>query len=138
MRAGGAQERRLVHPDRRYRRRFRLVDRREYSDAQLRGRPTSQQRHLDRRLLHRLRDAPRSFNIKDYADFTDHEGSNLSYEDTCRGMSRGMNHSIEEGARDTGREQEAQVGRRKASATTWWTGLRRRERRFESCRGHHA
>ena len=32
---------------------------------------------------------------------------------------------------------ERTVGRQKASAITRSTGLRRRERRFESCRGHH-
>jgi hypothetical protein len=41
-------------------------------------------------------------------------------------------------SKDTTGEQEAQVGRRKASAITRSTGLRRQERRFESCRGHHA
>jgi hypothetical protein len=35
-------------------------------------------------------------------------------------------------------EQKDQVGHQKASATTRSTGLRRRERRFESCRGHHS
>ena len=60
-----------------------------------------------------------------------------SYEDTFRGMSRGSNHGAQEATRDTGREQKAQIGRRKASAITRSTGLRRRERRFESCRGHH-
>ena len=64
--------------------------------------------------------------------------SNSSTEDTRRGMSRGTNHSTQEATRDTGREQKAQVGRQKASAITTSTGLRRRERRFESCRGHHA
>ena len=64
--------------------------------------------------------------------------SNSSTEDTRRGMSRGTNHSTQEVTRDTGREQKAQVGRRKASAITRSTGLRRRERRFESCRGHYA
>ena len=63
--------------------------------------------------------------------------SNSSTEDSRRGMSRGTNHSTQEATRDTGREQKAQVGRRKASAITRSTGLRRRERRFESCRGHH-
>jgi hypothetical protein len=37
---------------------------------------------------------------------------------------------------ETRREQEAQVGLRKALAITRSTGPRRRERRFESCRGH--
>ena len=64
--------------------------------------------------------------------------SNSSTEDTRRGMPRGTNHSPREATRDTGREQKAQVGRQKASAITRSTGLRRRERRFESCRGHHA
>ena len=40
--------------------------------------------------------------------------SNSSTEDTRRGMSRGTNHSTREATRDTGREQKAQVGRRKA------------------------
>jgi hypothetical protein len=62
--------------------------------------------------------------------------SNLSYEDVRRGMARGTNHSAQEATRDTRREQKAQVGREKASAITRSTGLRRRERRFESCRGH--
>ena len=64
--------------------------------------------------------------------------SNSSYEDIRRGMARGANHSTQEATRDTRREQKAQVGRQKASAITRSTGLRRRERRFESCRGHHA
>ena len=59
-----------------------------------------------------------------------------SNEDTPRGMSRGTNHSTEELTIDTEREQEAQVGREKASGITTSTDLRRRERRFESCRGH--
>jgi transposase, IS5 family len=62
---------------------------------------------------------------------------NLSYEDIRRGMSRGSNHGAQEATRDTGREQKAQVGHQKAPAITRSTGLRRRERRFESCRGHH-
>ena len=60
-----------------------------------------------------------------------------SFEDVRCGMSRGTNHSTQEVTRDTGREQEAQVGRPKAPPITRSTGLRRRERRFESCRGHH-
>ena len=61
----------------------------------------------------------------------------MSYEDNRRGMSRGLNHSTREATRDAGREQKVEVGRQKASAITTSTGLRRRERRFESCRGHH-
>jgi hypothetical protein len=64
--------------------------------------------------------------------------SNSSTEDSRRGMSRGTNQSPQEAARDTTREHKAQVGRQKASATTTSTGLRRWERRFESCRGHTA
>jgi hypothetical protein len=64
-------------------------------------------------------------------------GSETSYQDSRRGMPRGTNHSTQEATRDTGRERKAQVGRRKASPITSRTGLRRRERRFESCRGHH-
>ena len=79
----------------------------------------------------------RKIRIFDYAKFAEHEVSKSSYEDTRRGMSRGSNHSTQEATQDTGREQEAQVGRRKTSAITRSTGLRRRERRFESCRGHH-
>jgi hypothetical protein len=52
-------------------------------------------------------------------------------------MFRGSNHGARKATRDTRREQEAQVGRLKASAITTSTGLRRRERRFESCRGHN-
>jgi hypothetical protein len=52
-------------------------------------------------------------------------------------MSRGMNRSAEEVTGDTRRELKAQVDVRKAVAITTSTGLRRRERRFESCRGHH-
>jgi hypothetical protein len=78
-----------------------------------------------------------TFNINDNADFAEHEGLDSSTEDTRRGMSRGTNHSTQEATRDTRREQEAQVGRQKALAITGSTGLRRRERRFESCRGHH-
>ena len=52
-------------------------------------------------------------------------------------MSRGTNHSPRGVTGDTDREQKAQVGRHKAPAITSSTGLRRRERRFESCRGHH-
>ena len=74
--------------------------------------------------------------IKNYADFAEHT-LQVSTEDTGRGMSRGSNHSTQEVTRDTGLEQKAQVGRRKAPAITGSTGLRRRERRFESCRGHH-
>ena len=37
--------------------------------------------------------------------------SNWSTEDTRRGMSRGTNHSTQEGIRVTGREQKAQVDR---------------------------
>jgi hypothetical protein len=59
-----------------------------------------------------------------------------SYEDTRRGMLRGTNHSTQEATRDAGRQQKAQLERSKASASTRSTGLRRRERRFESCRGH--
>jgi hypothetical protein len=64
--------------------------------------------------------------------------SKSSIVDTRRGMPRGANHSMQEAFRDTRREQTAQVGHQKASAITRSTGLRRRERRFESCRGHHA
>jgi hypothetical protein len=53
-------------------------------------------------------------------------------------MSRGTNHSAEGLARDTGREEKAQVGRPRTSAITTSTGLRRRWRRFESYRGHYA
>ena len=60
------------------------------------------------------------------------ERSNM---DTRRGMSRGANYSTQQATRDTTREQKAQVGRHKAPAITRSTGLRRRERRFESCRG---
>ena len=52
-------------------------------------------------------------------------------------MSRGTNHCTQEVTTDTRREQKAQVGPHRASAITRSTGLRRRERRFESCRGHH-
>ena len=52
-------------------------------------------------------------------------------------MPRGTNHSTQEATSDVSREQKAQVGLRKALATTRQTGLRRRWRRFESCRGHH-
>jgi hypothetical protein len=48
------------------------------------------------------------------------------------------NYSTQATGRDTGRGQNAQVGHQKAFAITKSTGLRRRERRFESCRGHHA
>ena len=65
------------------------------------------------------------------------KASNSSTEDTPRGMPRGMNKRPEKVTGDTEREQEAQVEPWKASAITASTGLRRRERRFESCRGHH-
>jgi hypothetical protein len=52
-------------------------------------------------------------------------------------MPRGTNHSTKEVPTDTEREQKAQVERQRAPAITTSTGLRRRERRFESCRGHH-
>ena len=64
------------------------------------------------------------------------KASNSSTEDTPRGMPRGMNKRPEKVTGDTEREQEAQVEPWKASAITASTGLRRRERRFESCRGH--
>ena len=54
--------------------------------------------------------------------------SNVSYEDTSRGRSRGTNHSRREATTDTGREQKAQVGRTRAPAIPTSTGLRRRER----------
>ncbi len=63
--------------------------------------------------------------------------SDSSYMDVRRGMSRGTNHSTREVTRATERDQKAQAGHPKASAITRSTGLRRRERRFESCRGHH-
>src|SRR4051794_15345763 len=86
---------------------------------------------VDRLLLH-VRELPLgTSSIKDYADFTEHGGSNSSTMDVQRGMPRGSNHSAQEVARDTERDQEAQVGRRRASAITRSTGLRRRERRFE-------
>jgi hypothetical protein len=50
-------------------------------------------------------------------------------------MSRGTNYGTREVTIDMGREQEAQVGRLRAPPITRSTGLRRRERRFESCRG---
>ena len=74
-------------------------------------------------------------NLQDYADFAEHEAPNLSYEDNRRGMTRGANHSMLEVAGDTEREQKDQVGRQKTAAIMRSTGLRRRERRFESCRG---
>ena len=72
-----------------------------------------------------------------YVHFAATRLSTSSYEDIRRGMSRGANHRTREATRDTGCEQEAQVGRRKTPAITRSTGIRRRERRFESCRGHH-
>jgi hypothetical protein len=72
-----------------------------------------------------------------YVHFAATRLSTSSYEDIRRGMSRGANHRTREATRDTGCEQEAQVGRRKTPAITRSTGLRRRWRRFESCRGHH-
>src|SRR5215212_10264333 len=78
-----------------------------------------------------------TFNIEDYADFVEREGLELVHEDTRRGMSRGTNHSTPGVTKDAERELKAQVERRRASAITTSTGLRRRERRFESCRGHH-
>ena len=62
---------------------------------------------------------------------------NSSNEDSRRGMAHGTNRSAQEATRDTEREHKAQVERLKTSAITTSTGLRRRERRFESCRGHH-
>jgi hypothetical protein len=85
------------------------------------------------------REVPSLRTLQDYADLTDHEKpSNSSNEDTRRGMPRGTNHSPQEGTGDTEREQKAQVGRHEAPVITTSTGLRRRERRFESCQGHYA
>ena len=78
-----------------------------------------------------------TLNMKDHADVAEHEGAKSSTEDTPRGMSRGTNHCTPEVTEDAEGEEKAQVGRWKASAVTSSTGLRRRERRFESCRGHH-
>ena len=98
---------------------------------------TPDQRLLDRRLLHRRGLQLATLSIIYYADFAEHEGpSKSSTEDTYRGTPRGTNHSTRKATSDTRREQKAQVGRQKASAITGSTGLRRRERRFESCRGH--
>jgi hypothetical protein len=83
------------------------------------------------------RELPALRTHQDYPDFAEYEGLQ-SYEDTRRGMARGTNHSTREDTKETKREQKAQVDRQKAAATTRSTGLRRRERRFESCRGHHA
>jgi hypothetical protein len=58
--------------------------------------------------------------------------------DLRRRMGRGANHSIREATRDSIRVQKVQVGRQEASAIMRSTGLRRRERSFKSCRGHHA
>ena len=58
-------------------------------------------------------------------------------DDLRRGITRGSNHSTQEVTRDTRREQKDLVERQKTPAITSATGLRRRERRFESCRGHH-
>ena len=85
---------------------------------------------VDGRVTHRVRPVDATSLSK--------RASNSSTEDIRRGMPRGTNHSTEEATKDAGREQKAQPGRRKASAITTSTGLRRRERRFESCRGHHA
>ena len=52
-------------------------------------------------------------------------------------MSRGANYRTREASKDTEREQKAQAGRHRTPAITRSTGRRRRERRFESCRGHH-
>jgi hypothetical protein len=68
--------------------------------------------------------------------FAEREGLEIVLCGHFRGMSRGANYSAQEATRDTGREQKAQVGRHKASEITTSTGLRRRERSFESCRGH--
>ena len=65
------------------------------------------------------------------------EGFNSSNNDDRRGTSRGTNHRTAAVTRDIGREQKVQVYHRKASAITTSTGLRRRERRFESCREDH-
>jgi hypothetical protein len=85
-----------------------------------------------------VRELPPLGSVKDYAELTEREGLETSYEDTPRGISGGSNHSTPEVTTDTGREQQAQVGRQEAPAIARSTGLRRRERRFESCRGHHA
>ena len=65
-----------------------------------------------------------------------HRARKPSYEDSRRGMSRGTNHSTPRSTKDTRREQKAQAGPRKAAVITRSAGLRRRERRSESCRGH--
>ena len=59
-------------------------------------------------------------------------------DDLRRGMSRGTNYGPQEDTRDTTGDLKAVVGPSKALGIAWLTGLRRRERRFESCRGHHA
>ena len=101
--------------------------------------PATGRRLLDRRVLP-VRDLPLTTFQHQGTTPTSRSTrvSSSSTEDTRRGMSRGSNHSTREGTRDIRREQKAQVGRQKAPAITSATGLRRRERRFESCRGHHA
>ena len=54
----------------------------------------------------------------------------------CRGMSRGTNHRTPETLVDTSSEAQGQVGRLRSPESSRLTGLRRRGRRFESCRGH--
>jgi hypothetical protein len=78
-----------------------------------------------------------TFNIKDHADFAEQNPRTHPLNDLSRGITRGPNHSTLEATRETKGEQKAVVERWKASAIMGSTGLRRRERRFESCRGHH-
>ena len=76
-------------------------------------------------------------------DFAKQDSQEVGADDLRRGLTifvvdaRGANHRTREATTDTGREQKAQVGSSSAFAITGSTGLRRRERRFESCRGHH-
>ena len=58
--------------------------------------------------------------------------------DLRRVMSRGTNYSTWEAIRDTTGDLKTQVGQVRPLRISWLAGLRRRERRFESCRGRQA
>jgi hypothetical protein len=59
--------------------------------------------------------------------------SNCCDDDLRRGMSRGTNHRPQQDTTDTTGNVKALVGHPEPIGTSRLTGLRRRERRFESC-----
>ena len=59
-----------------------------------------------------------------------------AWKSALSGMPRERNHRPRQGTGDPDGQADHQVGRQQVPPITTFTGLRRRERRFESCRWH--